>query len=257
MPLADVSSILHKSDPAPVKIVNAESRSPILLVCEHAGQAVPQSLKRLGLPQHVVDSHRGWDIGALAVANDVAARLGAPLVIQAYSRLVIDSNRPPDSASAVPPDVDGVTIPGNLGITPTEQRQRAREIFDPLDAAITELMAELKPRGCFSIHSFTPVMGGEARPWHAGFLSRHDLDTAQALMESVAAQRPDLTLAINQPYQIDDETDWFIPRHAEPSGAAHTLIEIRNDLIAPPGGAAEWAKLIAVAISEVLPETDT
>ncbi|WP_299681984.1 N-formylglutamate amidohydrolase [uncultured Roseobacter sp.] len=257
MTLADVSSILHKSDPAPVKIVNGESRLPILLVCEHAGQAIPQSLNRLGLPQHVVDSHRGWDIGALAVANDVAARLGAPLVVQTYSRLVIDSNRPPDSPSAVPPEVDGVTIPGNLGITPTEQRQRAREIFDPLNAAITQRMADLQPRGCFSIHSFTPVMGGRARPWHAGFLSRRDLDTAQALMESVAAQRPDLTLAINEPYQIDDETDWFIPRHAEPSGAAHTLIEIRNDLITHPEGAAEWAKLIAVAISEVLPETDT
>ncbi|MGZ2258777.1 N-formylglutamate amidohydrolase [Roseobacter sp. A03A-229] len=256
MTLADISSILQKSDPAPVKIVNAESRVPILLICEHAGQAIPQSLSRLGLPQHVVDSHRGWDIGALAVANDVAARLGAPLVIQTYSRLVIDANRPPDSASAVPPEVDGVTIPGNLGITPTEQHQRAREIFDPLDAAITELMAELKPRGCFSIHSFTPVMGGTARPWHAGFLSRHDLDTAQALMESIAARSPDLKLAVNEPYQIDDETDWFIPRHAEPSGAAHALIEIRNDLIAHPEGTAEWAHLIAAAISEVLPEAE-
>jgi predicted N-formylglutamate amidohydrolase len=76
-------------------------------------------------------------------------------------------------------------------------------------------------------------------------------------MEAITAQQPGLTMAVNEPYQIDDETDWFIPRHAEPSGAAHTLIEIRNDLIAHAEGAAEWARLIAHAISTVMKETDT
>jgi predicted N-formylglutamate amidohydrolase len=257
MTLAAVSSILSVSDPSPVTVVNSDSRAPVLLLCEHAGQAIPKSLAKLGVSQNVINSHRGWDIGALAVAQDVAAHLNAPLVIQAYSRLVIDANRPPDSPHAVPAEVDGVTIYGNVGITPDQQRQRAEEIFAPLDETLSDLMRELQPRGCFSIHSFTPVMGGHARPWHAGFLSRRDTATAQALMEAITAQQPGLTMAVNEPYQIDDETDWFIPRHAEPSGAAHTLVEIRNDLIAHAEGAAEWARLIAHAISTVMKETDT
>jgi len=255
--LSEDSSILHKSDPPPVTIMNEESPAPVLLLCEHAGQAIPSSMNRLGVTQDVIDSHRGWDIGALAVAREVAERLEAPLVIQNYSRLVFDSNRPPDSAHAVPAEVDGVAIPGNIGITRVQQRQRAMEIFAPLDAVITQLMDTLRPKGCFSIHSFNPVLGGQARPWHAGFLSRRDLSTAHALMSSVAAQHPGLTMAVNEPYQIDDETDWFIPRHAEPRGAAHSLIEIRNDLIADPDDTSLWAGLIANAISTVMKETDT
>lgn len=256
MTLVSPSTILSASDPAPVSIVNAHSRMPVLLLCEHAGQVIPGCLNNLGLTRQVIDSHRGWDIGALAVARDVAAQLGAPLIIQHYSRLVIDANRPPESAHAVPAVVDGVTIPGNVGITQAQQRQRAKEIFAPLDDTITDIMRDLQPRGCFSIHSFTPVLGGVSRPWHAGFLSRRDTHTAQRLLEAITARQPDLLMAVNEPYQVDDETDWFIPRHAEPSGAAHALIEVRNDLIRTAEGAALWAGLIAEAITDVMQEEE-
>ncbi|SHH93862.1 N-formylglutamate amidohydrolase [Marivita hallyeonensis] len=256
MTLADDSTILHPSDPAPVSIVNGQSRVPLLLLCEHAGQSIPARLNRLGVSQQVIDSHRGWDIGALAVAREVAARLGAPLVIQNYSRLVIDANRPPDSVHAVPSEVDGVPIPGNTGISRSHQRQRAKEIFAPLDAALADFMRDLQPRGCFSIHSFTPILGGVPRPWHAGFLSRRDTRTAQRLMQAIAARQPHLTMAVNEPYRIEDDTDWFIPRHAEPSGAAHALIEIRNDLISTPDGIPLWADLVAQAITTVMQEAE-
>ena len=256
MTLVSPTTILRSTDPAPVSIVNEHSQVPVLLLCEHAGQVIPASLNNLGLTQQVIDSHRGWDIGALAVAHDVAARLGATLVVQHYSRLVIDANRPPESTHAVPAVVDGVTIPGNVGITQAEQRQRAEAIFAPLDATITDIMRDLQPRGCFSIHSFTPVFGGETRPWHAGFLSRRDTRTAEKLLNAIAARQPDLLMAVNQPYQVDDETDWFIPRHAEPSGAAHALIEVRNDLIQTPEGAKMWAGLIAEAITDVMQEEE-
>lgn len=254
MTLVDTSPILSQSDPAPVSIVNGQSDVPILLLCEHAGQAIPSCLNDLGVTPEVLDSHRGWDIGALAVAHEVAERLGAPLVIQHYSRLVIDTNRPPDSAHAVPDEVDGITIPGNVGITQAQQHQRAEAIFAPLDAVLTDFMRDLKPRGCFSIHSFTPVFGGEPRRWHAGFLSRRDTRTADTLLKTIAAREPDLIMAVNEPYQIDDETDWFIPRHAEPSGAAHTLIEIRNDLISTPQGIKQWGAWVAEAIETVMQE---
>ncbi|MFK7938141.1 MAG: N-formylglutamate amidohydrolase [Roseovarius sp.] len=255
MTLADTPAILHRSDPAPVSIENGQSRVPVLLLCEHAGQSIPTCLNNLGLSQQVIDSHRGWDIGALAVAREVAAQLDAPLVIQHYSRLVIDANRPPESAHAVPAEVDGVTIPGNVGITRADQQQRAQEIFAPLDATLTDMMHNLQPQGCFSIHSFTPVFGGVPRPWHAGFLSRRDTRTAERLMEVIAARQSGLTLAVNEPYRIDDETDWFIPRYAEPSGAAHSLIEIRNDLISTPQGITQWAGWIGEAITTVMQET--
>jgi len=155
----------------------------------------------------------------------------------------------------MPSEVDGEAIPGNIGITRHEQQLRAIEIFTPFDTAIAKLVSSRKPQGCFSIHSFAPVLGGVQRPWHAGFLSRRDIRTAKGLMTAIADQQPGLTMAVNEPYRIDDETDWFIPRHAEPSGAAHTLIEIRNDLISSPEGIAQWAGLVAKAITTVMQET--
>ena len=244
--------LLSDTDPPPVEIVNGASRSPVLLLCEHAGQAIPGSLKSLGLRKEDISSHRGWDIGAATVARGIADDLGAPLIIQNYSRLVIDTNRPPTGPHAIPQEVDGVTIPGNAAVSPSDQRQRAKEIFHPMDDAVKSLFEACDRLACFSIHSFTPVFGGEQRPWDAGLLSRRDHTTAHGLMAAINHRHPGLTLALNQPYQIDDETDWFIPRYAEPRNMAHTLIEIRNDHIRAGDGAARWASLIAAAICEVV-----
>ena len=63
-------------------------------------------------------------------------------------------------------------------------------------------------------------------------------------------QRPSLNLAINKPYSVDDETDWFIPYHAEARGLMHCLIEVRNDQIADDRGVNLWSNLLGNALSE-------
>lgn len=246
------TSLLSEFDPPPVEIVNEASRTPILLLCEHAGHAIPRSLKSLGLQKQEINSHRGWDIGAAAVARGIAGYLSAPLIIQNYSRLVIDTNRPPNGPHAIPQEVDGGPIPGNAAITPADQRKRAEEIFQPMDSAVKSLFDACDRIACFSIHSFTPVFEGKQRPWDAGFLSRQDRISAHGLMAAINQRHPELILALDQPYQIDDETDWFIPRHAEPRRIAHSLIEIRNDNIHTIDGSAFWASLLSKAISEVV-----
>lgn len=245
-------SLLSASDPPPVEVVRQESVAPIVLVCEHAGKVVPEQLKDLGIsPEHLA-SHRGWDIGAEGVARDLAERLDAPLVLQRYSRLVIDSNRPPASADAILQHSDGVVIPANQQVTKQERQRRVSEIFEPMDAAVTALFEKRPRRACFSVHSFTPKMQGKVRPWHAGLLSRTDLPTARALQDALLAQRPDLEIAVNQPYQITDDSDWFIPVHAERRQLSHALIEIRNDQLATSANQALWAQLLATAIRAVL-----
>ncbi|MEX0370247.1 MAG: N-formylglutamate amidohydrolase, partial [Tateyamaria sp.] len=80
--------------------------------------------------------------------------------------------------------------------------------------------------------------------------------TGQAAIDHISALRPDLHMALNQPYQIDSESDWFIPRFAEPRGLAHSLVEIRNDLIRDAKGVEDWAQLLAEAFTRIL-ETKT
>jgi len=245
------SSLIAKTDPTPVEVLHGDKASDIVLVCEHAGRAIPQSLGTLGVSEEVLNSHRGWDIGAEMVARQMSNLLRAPLVIQHYSRLVIDCNRPPFTPQSIPCKSDHAHIPGNIEACHSEKTDRVKAIFEPMDTAIKQLF-ETPRRAAFSIHSFTPEMDGKPRPWHAGFLTRASLETAESLRALIAKRHGELKLAINAPYTIDSETDWFIPHYAEALGLAHCLIEIRNDQITHPEGAKLWAELLAEAINELM-----
>lgn len=240
-------------DPSPVEWVNRDSAVPILLLCEHAGQAIPSCLWDLGLPEGAIDLHIGWDIGAERLARAIAERLGAPLILQRYSRLVIDCNRPPGSVGSIPEISDHVPIPGNQGLSTEARRWREQAIFEPLDAAIEEGFASAPRLAAFSIHSFTRQMHhGPRRRWDAGFLGRNDLAAAKVFLRTVAESKPDFVLAINQPYQIDEDGDWFIPHHAEPRKIPHSLIEICNDRLGTEMEICEWADLLVRAMRRVV-----
>ena len=252
MTYAAHSTLMTELDPDPVEVVNASSQVPLLLLCEHAGCAIPKSLKNLGLDKATLSSHRGYDIGAETLARKLAQSINAPLILQRYSRLVIDPNRPPGSSESIPEISDGIEISANKNLDFNEKEARRRAIFDPMDQAIKATFDSSERKAAFSIHSYTPVLAGHEREWNAGFLSRKSLSTAKSLIKSVAQMRPDLNLEINQPYQIDDETDWFIPQHAETRQLPHCLIEIRNDQISDETGVSEWVKLLAEALNDLM-----
>lgn len=246
------SMMLSADDPAPVTVVNAASEHPVLLVCEHAGQAVPRALAGLGLAPGDLDRHIGWDIGAAAVTCLMARAMGAPAVLQNYSRLVIDCNRPPDAPDAMPGVSDEIPVPGNGHLSAQDRDRRIAEIFAPYQAAVTHALAHPARRAVISIHSFTPTLAGVVRPWDVAFLFRGDAQTPAHLRRALLALDPGLTIGMNQPYQIEDASDWFVPRHGEPSGLPHSLIEIRNDLIADRQGQARWANLLRAVIDDLL-----
>ncbi|MEM1151896.1 MAG: N-formylglutamate amidohydrolase, partial [Pseudomonadota bacterium] len=208
--------LLGPNDPEPVEVVHPSSKAEILLVCEHAGREVPSTLHDLGVDAHVLESHRGWDIGAQSVARHLAERLHAPLVLQRYSRLVIDANRPPGSPTSIPEISHGAEIPANRNLSETDKAIRVAEILEPMDQAIEEIFQSHPRRAAFSVHSYTPELNGEYRPWHAGMLTRRSKDTAETLLASLRREDADLNVAINEPYRIEDDADWFIPRHVEP-----------------------------------------
>ncbi|WP_298855881.1 N-formylglutamate amidohydrolase [uncultured Ruegeria sp.] len=246
--------LLGPQDPSPVEVINAASDHPLLLICEHAGKMVPKALNDLGIAQEDRDSHVGWDIGAEAVTRVVADSLGAPAIIQPYSRLVIDCNRPPDAADAIPEVSHGVQVPGNRGLSDMDRAARVREVFDPFQATVARLLGRQPRRIVLSIHSFTPVLSGAPRPWHVGFLFRRDVQTSTHLARFISDARPELNIGMNQPYRIDDASDWFVPRHGEASGLPHSLIEIRNDLIGDATGQQAWANILTGAVNRYLKE---
>lgn len=243
-----VAPLLSPLDPAPVQVLREDGRSPFLLIADHAGRAVPSALGRLGLPQSELDRHIGWDIGIAGTTARLSERLDACAILQAYSRLVIDCNRPLDSPGSIVERSDGTPVPGNLDLDAHQRAQRIAEIFEPYHARIA---AELdrrasagRPVVLVAMHSFTPSMAGNDRPWHAGVLYQRDARFAHALLEALRDEG-DLVVGDNEPYRVSDATDYAIPVHAERRGLPHVELEIRQDLIADEAGQQAWAQRLA------------
>ena len=244
-----------QTDPEPVEVVNAGSKSSILLVCEHAGREIPEKLGSLGLTDEQLAMHIAYDIGSENVARKLADRFGCTLVLQRYSRLVIDCNRPPDTAQSIPLTSDGVEIPGNQDQTRSQCDARTREIFAPFAAACEAEVARQNLRYTFSIHSFTPFMKGVSRPWDIGFLYRHPTSRGRDLAQLAAQLWPSLMIGDNEPYRIEDETDWYIPVCAEKRRIPHGLIEVRNDHLLTDEGCQQWSDRLYDLFSQFM-ETD-
>ena len=102
-------------------LVNEAGSSPYVLVCEHASNRLPKQLGNLGLSADDLQKHIAWDIGAEGVSRLLSRLLDAPLVLQRYSRLAYDCNRPPDSPGAMPEMSETTPIPGNMGLSASGQ----------------------------------------------------------------------------------------------------------------------------------------
>ncbi len=244
--------LLGPADPPPFEIVSHDRALPILLVCDHAGREMPRALGDLGLASEDLEKHIAWDIGAEKVARIVADLLPAHLVLQPYSRLVVDCNRPVDADDFIPVSSDGIAVPGNEALSGKQRDDRITGIFRPFDEAVERLISKPDIKAAFAIHSFTPQLSdGPPRQMHFGICSRTDPETALKISSEIRRQDAGLIVEVDQPYQIDDTSDWFVPRHCEPRGLIHSLIEIRNDLLRDDAGCRRAAQLLTTALCNV------
>ncbi len=238
------SSLIAADEPAPFMQMRRDGTSSSVIVVDHASARIPRQLGTLGLSAPELQRHIAWDIGALAVATQVAAALDAPLVAQNYSRLVIDCNRDPAVATSIPTVSETTHIPGNAQLTDEQRLARRRAIFDPYHSYIGALLDERAAAGRPTIlvaqHSMTPVFKGLGREMHAAVLYNRDRRFAGLVLEGLRRE-PGLIVADNQPYFVSDATDYTIPRHGEARGLPHVEIEIRQDLLIEGRGQTEWA----------------
>ena len=249
------ASFLGPADPAPGVLHRAHGASPLLLVADHAGQAIPAALGDLGLAPGEIDRHIGWDIGIAGVLRELSPLLDAWAIEQVYSRLVIDCNRPLGSPTLMPALSDGTVVAGNASLHQSHRQARIDAIHAPYHAAIA---AELDRRAALGraavpvlLHSFTPVMNGVARPGHCGVLYNRDSRLAMRLHTALLAE-DGLVVGDNQPYAVSDDSDYGANVHAEGRGLAYVEIEIRQDLIADASGQQAWAQRLARLLPPLL-----
>lgn len=244
-------ALLSRGDPPPARVENPGGGAPFLIVCDHAGRRVPRRLGRLGLAPEAFGRHIALDIGAEGVALRLAQALGAPAVLQAYSRLVVDCNRAPDHPDLIVQVADGMPVPGNAGLAPEAAAARLDEIHRPYHAAIAaglDACLRVQPATVLvSIHSFTPSLGGRDRPWGFGVLHQGDSPLSQAVLQALRASS-NLPVGDNEPYAMDG-VDYTAPFHAGGRGLDYLELEIRQDLVASPAGQARVAGLLAEVLT--------
>lgn len=247
-------SLLDQDERPVFERFNPDGETPLVLICDHASNKVPRSLNGLGLSAELLDDHIAWDIGAAAVTRIVAKRLDCPAFLTCFSRLVIDVNRAPGDPASIPEISDGNLVPGNQGLSETEQIARAEVFAHPYHQAISNGIAHIMrtagPPALFSIHSFTPVMMGQARPWDAGILWNRDPRMALPMLDHLRSH-PDLHIGDNEPYD-GKQLAYSIDRHGTAAGLPNAAIEIRQDLIADETGVERWARLLGDALSATL-----
>lgn len=242
--------VIFENAPEGVPEASVDSRAPLLLTVEHASNFIPPALHNLGLPDDLIQDHVAWDIGALDVAKRMARILNAPLVAAPASRLLIDPNRDFDAHDLIPETAEGVPVPGNLRLTDAERAERIAAYHAPFHAGIeTVLRAQPDIQALVSIHSFTPELLGEKRPWHVGVL--YDSDTRMAdEIYAYLRRDPALVVGRNKPYAPTQGVFYSMDRHAK--GRAVVMIEVRNDLIGHAAGQERWSQILAGATAAAL-----
>jgi predicted N-formylglutamate amidohydrolase len=245
--------LLEPDEPPPFSRWRAQGQSNFVIVVDHASNRIPRRLGDLGLPASQLQRHIAWDIGALAVARQVAAALDAPLIAQNYSRLVIDCNRHPAVATSIPTVSEWSSIPGNVGLSAAQLMARRTGIFDPYHACIRALLdvrqAAGRPTILVAQHSMTDSFMGSRRGMHAAILYNRDRRFAGLVLDALRRE-PGLVVGDNEPYFVSDETDYTIPVHGEARGLPHVEIEVRQDLLMDEGGQGDWARRIARALQD-------
>jgi predicted N-formylglutamate amidohydrolase len=250
---------LARGEAKPVEIVNPKSKTPVVIVCDHASRRMPRAAKNLGLAAADRKRHVAWDPGTAHIGRYLAKALGAQLHLAGYSRLVCDLNRGHDHPDCMRDVSDDVRVPGNRGLAAADRDRRLDALYWPYHDAITRALDTRIARGqtpfLLSIHSFTPRMAtGPARPWHIGVMWKRQQKLAKQLVRRLRRDNPALSIGENEPYSLKDLGGGLntIERHAEARGLPYLIVEFRQDLVAAKKDAEAWAALFLRSLLPIL-----
>jgi predicted N-formylglutamate amidohydrolase len=174
----------------------------LVVTCEHGGNRIPRHWAALFRNERAaLDSHRGWDIGALDYARRLSTAYDAPLIAHTASRLIIDVNRSPRNPSLF----SSIT----RGLPAAERERILRDLYRPYRAHAFDAIAAAIARGDrvvhVSAHSFTPIWNGVRRGVDVALLydpsRRSEKALCDAWLAALKAELPTYALRRNSPYR--------------------------------------------------------
>lgn len=223
----------------------------LVITCEHGGKRIPASYRGLFHGhQALLDSHRGFDPGALTMARALAGAFAAPLVVSTVSRLLVDLNR-----SIGHPRLHFEAIRK----APAAMRQEIlRRYYAPYRAQAEGLvMQAIAVHGRvthISSHSFTPELNGQVRNADIGLLydpaRPGEVDLCARWQASLRASAPALTVRRNYPYagKGDGLTAW-LRRRLPPEAYVGIELEVNQKHVF--GAGRQWSALRQVILESL------
>ncbi len=218
------------------RLARASRIDHLFFTCEHGGHRIPaEHAARFRGATHALESHRGWDPGALAVARLLARRLHAPLRYVTWSRLLVDANRAPSN----PRIWSRVT----RTLEPEAKQSVLERYWRPhrsaVEADIAAAIATRQRVVHVAVHSFSPSLAGETRNADVGLLydSKRRRETQLCLRWQARLRELDPTLRVrrNYPYRgsTDGLTTWLRRRFPQ-SGYLGIELELNQGVIVRP-----------------------
>lgn len=175
----------------------------LVISCEHAGNAVPDAHAHLFAgKEDVLNTHRGWDPGALPVAENLAHRFHVPLFACYQSRLLIEVNR-----ALISPQLFSEF---STKLPAREKQSLIDTVYLPFRQSVEGYISvSPKPVLHLSVHTFTPVWAGNERAVDIGILFDPDREGEQTfstqLHSALSRQLPDFRIRYNEPYAGKDD----------------------------------------------------
>lgn len=175
--------------------------SVIILSCEHASNHFPAKYQHLIKSDVVIQSHRGYDIGAQGLCEGLAKALHVEFVLAGVSRMLIDFNR-------------SVTNPGIYSawsklLSAADKENVMEQYYRPYRDSVEQLIRQQLKRHDhvihLSVHSFTPKLNGKVRAADIGLLydpqRAGERKFAVNLQGNIKSHEPDLRVRRNYPYK--------------------------------------------------------
>lgn len=219
------------------------ARDVLVITCEHGGNRIPTAYAPLFRDwQRALETHRGYDPGALAMARWLSADFSAPLVASTVSRLLVDLNRSLTNAS--------VWSAATAQLPAADKARVVAHYYAPyrarMDAIVNAASAAKRRVVHLSSHSFTPTLDGTVRNADIGLLYDPARPGERALaarwQAALASNFPRWRVRRNYPYAgKNDGLTATLRKRLPPT--AYVGIELEcNQAIALAGGA-PWRAL--------------
>jgi predicted N-formylglutamate amidohydrolase len=225
--------------------------SVFLITCEHGGNRIPPPYRALFAGfEAVLETHRGYDPGALLMARELARVLGAKRVTATISRLLLDLNR----SAGHPKHFSEVT----RGLPAATRALLVEQHYLPYRQRVDSLVGDAIRQGqCvvhLSSHSFTPELNGEVRRAEIGLLydpaREREASFCARWQAEIRAQTPALRVRRNYPYlgKGDGLTSSLRRRYPAPS---YLGIELEINQAIVFAGGESWQSLRRLLIESL------